>query len=165
MDKRTILPYYPYGLKCIHTRKPNDPFRIVSLHNEHLVLQDLWERTFKISYTDEAYRMVLRPLSALTTSIKVNKTQVTTADLIYQTICKTCDLYLKDWDREWIVQKITDYFSNRGLSPFSRNTMNEIYYILQVLHFDLSGLILRKEAISALELPFDPYEFDEDIPV
>ncbi|WP_418537412.1 hypothetical protein [Odoribacter laneus] len=38
--------------------------------------------------------------------------------------------------------------------------MRRVYYILLTLHFDITGMIKRNEAISVEELKYDPYEFE-----
>ena len=82
------------------------------------------------------------------------------SDLICKIIAESMNLSLEGEDTSWIIGAIAGYFEDSASCIFSNEIMRRVYYILLTLHFDITGLIRRNEAMSVGDLKYDPYEFE-----
>lgn len=161
MNRQILLPYYPYGLRSICLKKPSESFLIKELNEAYYEALDWWERPFQIPYHSPEFRIVLHALEDIYRPLKVNNREVVASDVICRIVWENTQALKDESDPSWIVETVVNYFNNASFCPFPRDIMNQLYYLLHALHFDLSGFIGRNEAVRASKLKVDPYEFDK----
>lgn len=135
-------------------------FIITKLNEHDYEAKSRWDKYVTVPYDSEEYKIVLHPLSHLTKPLKVKDVIVKASDLICKIIAESMHLSLEGEDTSWIIKAITGYFEDSASCIFSNEIMRRVYYILLTLHFDITGMIKRNEAISVEELKYDPYEFE-----
>ena len=135
-------------------------FLVTGIETNHYIIKDLWDKIIEVPYDSKEYIPVLHSLSKIYNPIRVNNKTVVPAELLCEAMKEQANIGLGDFDPEFIITTIVRYFQNLSPCRFPRDLMSQAYYILNVLHFDLTGLIEKKEALAIETLKFDPYEFD-----
>lgn len=160
MNAKMLLIHYPYGLRIVCVKSLSEDFIITKLNEHDYEAKSRWDKYVTVPYDSEEYKIVLHPLSHLTKPLKVKDVIVKASDLICKIIAESMHLSLEGEDTSWIIKAITGYFEDSASCIFSNEIMRRVYYILLTLHFDITGMIKRNEAISVEELKYDPYEFE-----
>lgn len=157
MNAKMLLIHYPYGLRIVCVKSLSEDFIITKLNEHDYEAKSRWDKYVTVPYDSEEYKIVLHPLSHLTKPLKVKDVIVKASDLICKIIAESMQ---EGEDTSWIIKAITGYFEDSASCIFSNEIMRRVYYILLTLHFDITGMIKRNEAISVEELKYDPYEFE-----
>ena len=142
-------------------KNPSQSLSVTSLKDDYYEALDWWDHSFQIPYDSKDYRIVFHSLEDLSVPIKIHGGKIVVSDLICQIVWENTNGLKMESDPAWIVNRLVAYFANSVFCPFPRDIMNQVYYILHTLHFDMSGFIDRKEAINAKTLKVDPYEFEK----
>lgn len=161
MNRKIMLPYYPYGLRVVSTRNYKETFLIRLLDEDCYVISDYWRKKYKVSYESEDYKPILYPISHVCQTIRTNNKKVIPIDLICEVIYKHLPFDKENCsinDRLWIKEITVNYLNNLCACPFTKEIMNDIYETLYTLHFDISNLIQKGEAEDVTKLSFNPYE-------
>lgn len=153
--------YYPYGVRVL--TRPKESFQVIDLREKTYLVVSCWKNKepIEIPYDSDEYQLALYPFAALTLPMIVNGKKVIPLDLLYKYVFEEVYILESGDMSGWFRDSLQTYFVDNGCCPFSRDLMNRIYYILQVLHFDISDSIRRSEAKNILKLDFNPYILDK----
>lgn len=160
MNAKMLLIHYPYGLRVVRVKSLSENFIITKLNEHDYEAKSRWNEYVTVPYDSKDYKIVLHPLSHLNKPLKVKDVEVKASDLICKIIAESMNLSLEGEDTSWIIGAIAGYFEDSASCIFSNEIMRRVYYILLTLHFDITGLIRRNEAMSVGDLKYGPYEFE-----
>ncbi|WP_419545457.1 hypothetical protein [Odoribacter laneus] len=160
MNKEIMKSYYPYDLRVINPSTSSTIYRIKMFDTETYFLEDSWHREIEISYKDTNYKSVLYSLNQLDSYIKVKGgISINFLDIISKLLTDYFSLIQVDPRNKWIKEILFNYFQNKSTVPFTHKIMKAIYNLLYRFHFDLDNLIESGEAIDAITLRVNPYDF------
>lgn len=162
MNKKTLMLYYPYGVRVVAGPYYKESFRVVDLKEKTYIVVSCWEekKPIEIDYGSRLYQPALYPFAALTLPMWVNGKEIIPLELLCKIVFEDANILSSGSTSGWFRDSLHTYFINNGCCPFSRDLMNRIYYILQALHFDISNSIRQREAKNILKSGYNPYVID-----
>ncbi len=160
MNKEIMKSYNPHDVRVINPSVSSTIYRIKMLNESTYLLEDSWHKETEIFYTDTAYKPVLYSLNHLDSFVKVkNGTYINFLDIISELLTDYFSLIQTDPGHKVIKEILFHYFQNKSTVPFTHKIMKTIYNLLYRFHFDLDNLIESGEAIDAVTLRVNPYDF------